>query len=289
MKNYLLISFAFLQYICYGQQKVVPKTDFNTLFICIDSISYNQLYQSKYIKDTLFLCKEAHQETNTDSYTGKYLIGESSTIEFFKPKNSHQTGNHFGDWGIEFKTRKIHTLNEIIQQSKRLGYGIDTSTTNFIEDSLLIHWYQSLVFKNLKSELSVLEYQEEFLLYLGFTKKQIQQSMSFKEYNSFLSGGKKYPRQFARVTYIQLYADKKTVENLKKFAKLNNCSITKNKIANNETTIEYTPVEKLPEFPIQKIEVSLFNEQKFRIEKISENLYLEVNSKKATLLFKNNN
>ena len=63
----------------------------------------------------------------------------------------------------------------------------------------------------------------------------------------------------------------------------------KNKIANNETTIEYTPVEKLPEFPIQKIEVSLFNEQKFRIEKISENLYLEVNSKKATFLFKNNN
>ena len=76
----MFLSLMFLQSICFGQLKSIPKTDFNTIFICIDSISYKQLYQNKYIKDTLFFCREKQQETNTDSYTGKYLIGESSTI-----------------------------------------------------------------------------------------------------------------------------------------------------------------------------------------------------------------
>ena len=130
----------FLQSICFGQLKSIPKTDFNTIFICIDSISYKQLYQSKYIKDTLFFCREMQQETNTDSYTGKYLIGESSTIEFFQPKNTNQIGDHFGDWGIEFKTRKINILDEIIKKSNFLKLPIDTATTKTVLDSLPIPW-----------------------------------------------------------------------------------------------------------------------------------------------------
>jgi hypothetical protein len=92
MKQYVFLSLLFLQSLCFGQNKSLLKTDFNTLFICIDSISYKQLCESKYLKDTLFFCREVKQETNTDSYIGKYLIGESSTLEFFQPKNTNQTG-----------------------------------------------------------------------------------------------------------------------------------------------------------------------------------------------------
>lgn len=279
----------FLQSICFGQLKSIPKTDFNTIFICIDSISYKQLYQSKYIKDTLFFCREMQQETNTDSYTGKYLIGESSTIEFFQPKNTSQIGDHLGDWGIEFKTRKINILDEIIKKSNFLKLPIDTATTKTVLDSLPIPWYKTLSFKNSKNELTILEYQTAYLQNLGFTKNQINQPMSFKAYNSILSNGKKYPRQFAMVTYIKLYADKKLIENLQNFAKLNNCIKVENRFTNGETTIEYTAVENLPEFPIQEIGISLLNDQKFRIEKISENLEIKVNGKKANLIFKNNN
>ena len=289
MKQYVFLSLFFLQSICFGQIKSVPKTDFNTLFICIDSISYTQLYQSKYLKDTLFFCREMQQETNTDSYIGKYLIGESSTLEFFQPKNTNQTGDHFGDWGIEFKTRKINILDEIIEQSKFLKFTIDTSTIKTILDSLPIPWYKTLNFKNSKNELTILEYQAEYLHNLGFTKNQMRQPMTFKEYNSILSNGKKYPRQFSMVTYIKLYADKKLIENLQKFAKLNNCRKIENKFTNGETTIEYKEVYNLPEFPIQEIGISLLNDQKFRIEKISENLYIKINGKKASFIFKNSN
>ena len=289
MKQYLFLSLMFLQSIFFGQKKTIPKTDFNTLFVCIDSISYHNLFQNKYLRDTLFFCREIQQETNTDSYTGKYLIGESSTIEFFQPKNTAQIGDHLGDLGIEFKTRKIKMLDEIIEKSKVLKFSVDTSTTLTILDSLSIPWYKTLSLTNPKNELSILEYQADYLLYLGFTKKQISQSMTFKEYNSILSNGKKYPRQFATVTYIKLYADKNMIKNLQKFATLNNCRKIENKFTNGETTIEYNEVDNLPEFLIQEIGISLLNDQVFREEKISEKLHIKINGKKASLIFENYN
>jgi hypothetical protein len=288
MKQFLILNLFLLQSACFGQKKSIDKTDFNTIFICVDSITYNQLYQNKYIKDTLFFCRESHQETNTDSYTGKYLIGESSTIEFLQPNNATQIGDRFGDCGIEFKTRKINTLNDIVEKSELFKFPIDTSTTTFL-DSLPIPWYKTLSFKSPNIELAILEYQADYLKYLDFSKNQISQSMTFKEFNNILANGKPYPRQFAMVTYIKLYADKKLRDNLQIFAKLNNCVKAKNKLSNDETTIEYIEVDNLPKFPIQEIGISLLKDQKHRIEKISENLHIIINGKRASLIFKYNN
>jgi hypothetical protein len=286
MKNCIILFSLFIHSQCFGQNKSHHKTDLNTIYVCIDSISYKQLWQSKYLKDTLFLCRENKQETNTDSYIGKYLIGESSTLEFFQPKNTNHVGDHLGDWGIEFKTRNINILDELIEKSKFLNFPIDTFTTKTVLDSLQVPWYKSLKFKNSKNELIILEYQREYLEYLGFTKKQISQPMTFKDYNNILSNGNEYPRQFSMVTYIKLLADKKSIENLQNFAKLNNCTTTGNKFTNGTTTIEYIEVDTLPEFTVQEIGISLLKDQNFRIEKISDNLYIKVNGKVASLIFK---
>lgn len=271
-----------------GQNKSLLKTDFNTIYICIDSISYKNLCQNKYLKDTLFLCREKKQETNTDSYTGKYLIGESSTLEVFQPQNTNHIGDHWGDWGIEFKTRNINILDAIITQYKFFDTPIDTFTTKIIVDSLQIPWYKALNLKNLKNELTILEYQRDYLDYLGFTKKQITQPMTFKEYNSILSNGNNYPRQFSMVTRIKMFADNNLIENLQIFANLNDCRIIENKLTNGVTTIEYKEVDTLPEFPIQEIEISLLNDQISRIEEVSENLHIKISGKIATFIFKNN-
>lgn len=285
MKRSLVLSLIFVHACCFGQTKSNTKTDFNTIFICLDSNTYNKLFQSKYVKDTLFFCREQQQNTTTDSYKGKYLIGESATIEFFKPKNGNHVGDHFGDWGIEFKTRKINILNTIIEKSNFLKFPIGTATTKTILDSLPISWYKTLGFKNAKSELSILEYHKDYLVDLGFTKKQINTPMTFKAFNSILSNGKKYPRQFATVTYIKMYADKKVLTDLQKFAILTNCKKNVNTYTNGEIVIEYNEVEKLPQFPIQEIGISLLNDQHVRVEKISENVYIKINGKKASMVF----
>ena len=275
----------FLQFICFGQTKSIPKTDFNTFFVCLDSVTYKQLYQSKYLKDTLFICREQEEETNAGTYTGKYLIGESATLEFFQPKNTHQLGDNFGDWGIEFKTRKINILDQLIKKSNSLKFPIDTFTTTVSQDSIQISWYKSISLKNSNNELSILEYQTDYLKSLGFTDSQINQSMTFKEFNRILSNGKKYPRQFSMVTYIKLYADKNLIDRLQKFAKLNNCQTDKNTFTNGETTIEYIEVQKMPKFPIKEIGFSLINDQIYHYEKISEKLELRIIGKKANFIF----
>lgn len=91
------------------------------------------------------------------------------------------------------------------------------------------------------------------------------------------------------VTYIKLYADKKIIDDLHKFAELNNCRKVKNTFTNGETTIEYVEVEKLPKAPIQEIGISLLNAQNNHIEKISENLEIRITGKKANLIFKYTN
>ena len=137
--------------------------------------------------------------------------------------------------------------------------------------------------------MAILEYQASYLEGLDFTKKQQSQSMTYKEFNTILTVGKKYPRQFAMVTYIKIYADKQLISDLEKFAKLNNCKKINNTITNGETTIEYQEVETLPQFTIQEIGLSLLNYQKLRIIKISENMQLKVEGKKARISFKNYN
>ena len=288
MKQIILILLTLMHLFSFGQIKPYNKTDFNTIFICVDSITYKNLFENKFIKDTLFFCRESHQETNDNSYTGKYFIGESSTIEFLQPKKSDKLGDNFGDWGIEFKTRNIGKLADIIEKSKLLKYPIDTSTTTFLDSLTIIPWYKTLSFKTSKNELSILEYQNEYLKFLGFTEDQINKSMTYKEFNNILSNGKKYPRQFSIVTYIKLYADKKLIGDLQKFGLLNNCKKTRNKIANSETKIEVIEVKKLPKFQIKEITISLLAEQNNRVVKISENLYINIMGKKATLIFKDN-
>jgi len=289
MKRYLLLSLLFLQSLCFGQKKSIPITDFNTFFVCIDSVTYKQLYQSKYLKDTLFICREQQEETNAGTYTGKYLIGESATIEFFQPKNTHQLGDNVGDWGIEFKTRKINILDQLIRKSNLLNFSIDTFTTTSTQDSVQFSWYKSISLKNSSNELSILEYQSDYLKNLGFTKSQINQSMTFKQFNRILSNGRKYPRQFSMVTYIKLYADKELIDRLQKFAKLNNCRKVKNTFTNGEATIEYIEVQNLPKFPIQEIGISLISDQAYHYEKISDSLDIRILGKKASFIFKNSN
>jgi hypothetical protein len=288
MKQYFLLIFLFIPINSFGQRPV-GTTDFNTIYLCIDSVTYKQLYQSKYLKDTLFFCREQQEETNAGTYIGKYLIGESATIEFFQPKNTHQLGDNFGDWGIEFKTRKINMLDQIIKNSNLLKIPVDTFTTTVALDSLPINWYKSLSLKNANNELAILEYQSDYLKNLGFTDSQINQPMTYKQFNGILSNGRKYPRQFSMVTYIKLYADKKLMDRLQNYAKLNNCRKVKNTFTNGETTVEYIEVQNLPQFPIQEIGISLMNDQSYHYEKISENLDIRILGKKANLIFKYTN
>ena len=101
--------------------------DCNTIFVCIDSLSYATLFDNPFIRDTLFICREQQTTTSNDAYTGKYAIGKAATLEFFKPvpaseKNGTLTFQVDRDWGggYEYKGRyKVYANGQLRAASSR--------------------------------------------------------------------------------------------------------------------------------------------------------------------------
>lgn len=286
MKYFILIVLLMPGISGFAQSRSAIATDLNTIYVCIDSISYNELFQDFFIKDSLFICREQSAKTNDDSYQAKYFIGESATIEFFKPNNSGHFGDHFGDCGIEFKTRQLGALDYLKVLAVKNKFAIDTATTNFFTDSInTIPWYKTIQFKSRRNELTLQEYQREYLNYLGFSENEIKTPMAYKDFNSKLANGRKYPRQFSKINYIKLYADEKLLVHLKQFAKLNKLKKNRNKFSNPEITIEYMSIKDLPQFPIQEIRVALLNPIRHKIVNVSKNLLIEIEDNEAKIKF----
>jgi hypothetical protein len=275
----LISNFAFSQ--------VRPTTDCNTIFICIDSSTYESLFKDSYTKDSLFIAKEQSTQTNSDNYNGKYAIGEAATLEFFKPKPTGQFGDHLGDFGIEFKTRKFGELNKIIEDAKTLNFAIDTQITNLSETDTIIPWYKTVQLLHSKSnmELSFLEYQTEYLNYIGFEGDELTKEMTFSEFNSIISNGKKYPRLFKKITSITIKIDKNSFHEVEQFCKLNKMEKQGNSFANSDFKIITEISAGEHKAKIQKISLQLITEQKAKTIIISNNLKYIIDGNHCDLIF----
>lgn len=257
-----------------------PLADLNTIFVTIDSDSYSKLFENSFVKDTLFLCKNNSTSTDKEDYTGKYLIGNAATIEFFSPKNTTATGDTFGDVGIEFKTRKINQLH-LFENGKT-----KTDTTFFTTDSLKIAWYKSLTL-DLPSphlEVSLLEYQKEYLSYLGFSEAEINTEMTYDTYNSILSGGKKYPRKFNSIKAIEVVLNPKELNYLKKSIENLGGTANYSKLQLNGTFIYYHLSNK-EHFRIKKITIDLTEAVPSKTIIISKNIKINTKDKIAEIQF----
>lgn len=73
-----LITFLFTIQFALAQ----TKTDCNTIYICIDSISYEQLFSNAYVRDTLFFCQESTTKTLEEEYTENTRLVKLPTLSF---------------------------------------------------------------------------------------------------------------------------------------------------------------------------------------------------------------
>src|SRR6185295_9545869 len=86
------------------------------IFFCIDSVTYQNLFNHDFIAKTFAYSRESSSQTLTDSWTGKYLLGRKSYIEVFavNDKKAHpELGDKFGDASIVFRTRKPGDIQKI--------------------------------------------------------------------------------------------------------------------------------------------------------------------------------
>lgn len=266
----------------YGQTRNEKlPLDLNTVFVTIDTDSYSKLFENTFVKDTLFICRNNTTSTNKEEYSGKYLIGKSATIEFFTPMNATATGDTFGDAGIEFKTRTINQL-QFFENTKT-----KTDTTFFRTDSLKIPWYKNLSI-SLPSphlQVSLLEYQKEYLNYLGFPEEEIITEMTYDRYNSILSGGKKYPRKFNSIKAIELEIDTHEKEYLVESIKNLGGTAKNGKLLLNGMVITYH-VSETEGFRVKKISIDLTESVPKKTIVISNNIIIKTIAKTAEIQFK---
>lgn len=278
-KNSILLLLVPILFFGQKHNEKLPL-DLNTVFLTIDTDSYSKLFENTFIKDTLFICRNNSTTTTEEDYSGKYLIGKSATLEFFTPKNTTLTGDTFGDVGIEFKTRKINQLH-LFENGKT-----KTDTTFFRTDSLKIPWYKDLSL-NLPSphlQVSLLEYQKEYLNYLGFPEKEINTEMTYDHYNSILSGGRKYPRKFDSIKAIELEINAHEKDYLIQSIKNLGGTVGNKNLLLNGIVISYR-VSKAAVFRVKKISIGLTETAPTKTIVISNNIKIKTIAKTAEILF----
>jgi Family of unknown function (DUF5829) len=269
----------------FGQKKI--QTDCNTVFVCIDAVTYQKIFTNTFLRDTIFICKEATTTTADDTYTGKYAIGKMGTIEFLKPASLDKLGNHLYDWGIEFKTRETDDVKFIYKNAQKLHIKVDTTTTILHDADTALPWYQSVILSQKKSnyELSILAYQKSYLNYLGFTKEEINTPMTFDYFNTTISNGRKYPRQFNNISSVTVQVDSAAWRQLKQYCLLNNMKQIGNAFYNKDFVLKYQLVHHAKKMYLKKIEVNLLTKQPTRTISIDNKVVFTIKNTICSIVF----
>lgn len=253
----------------------------------MDSISRNAIFSNSYLKETLFFCKVETTTTNVQTYSGLYLIGKSATLEFVQPQKGDKIGDKLGDFGIEFKTRKLGQLDVVFENCKKNHFKVDTLMIKFNQSDTLLPWYKELSFKKRNFELSVLEYQKEFLKYLDFNDNEISNEMTYEQFNNHLSGGRKYPRQFNKMKSVTVLINKNELQAFQQFCTINQMKKSKNSFYNDDFTINYIVSKTTIKTAIKKIEVEFINPQPQQKIQLTKQLQFEVNGSSGQFIFNN--
>jgi hypothetical protein len=278
-----LLKIIFIVFLCpVFTKSQTPAIELHTIFTCIDSITYAKLFENKFIKDTLFLCRELSTATTAETYTGKYFIGQSAALEFFAPKPTMLTGDKFADLGIEIKTGKINDQQYFLHQAKqkRLQCVIDTSK---LEDSVKpLLFYTDLKIKDSevtnRFAISLIEYHKEYLASYGFSNADMNRFMNNKELNEKLHGGKEYPRLFSSVNKITVQLSNAEYQYMQKTLLLLGFIKRGSVFTGKGLAIEYSINENAP-FRLTSLSISLLRSMPYRNIIISDKLRFEISGK----------
>lgn len=266
-------------------QQLLP-VDCNTLFICVDSGTYNSLFSNKYIKDTLCICRESATTTNEEGYTGKYMIGKAATLEWFAPNKNGKFGDHYGDIGIELKTRQIGQLAALHRKARTTHTAVDTTTTFIADSAGNIPWYSTLTTYGQPTNLQLtnIEYVKEYLEYLGFSQAEISSPMDYATFNNHLSQGKPYPRQFSHIASVTISITSKHLDQIRPFFALNNFKENDHFFSNAQFAVKYLIDEHVDKVEVQQIDLILLSDQGRRIISLPH-IKVSINGKQATFKF----
>lgn len=295
MKKLPVLLF-FLFPLCAQAQKTTP-VDLNTVYAFIDSTTYLKLFENPFVRDTLFECVSKSSKTNTDTYGGKYMFGQSSLLEFMRPGGAQSFGpDGFGSVGIEFTTRALHDLTTYVKiaDQHKIATQVDSIVLNK-PDGTKVKWHVDFGMKDDKNysashffNIAIIEYEKDYLSSVGLTASELARPLELKKIRNSRSGHEEnYTKQFSTISRVDVTVDSVELKKLEDMMKIMGFAKKGSQYRKDGITIAYQ-LNTNNSYRLNRVEVNLLNKMPERDIVVSDHLRIQTKGNKADLIFKYN-
>lgn len=288
MLRNIIFALLFFTLICnYARsQSRTPEIYLNHLYIVLDSVSYAKLSDSNFITGKLGNLRTTSTSTTEDSWSGKYLHGKNGYFEFFSTKS--YKGALLGDCGLGFMTQKANDILAIEANWKTKAHDsiIKDTSMRKLKD-VKNPWFYSISLYTTDSLQTlytwVMENTPEELKSVGFSTKETKKEIRWEDY-MVKKIKKEFGKSFNRIKRVHLLLNHKNYEYLKTSLLGFGLQEKENMFFNNQVAVSYTLTESFP-IRLQTVETELTEAFAENYVKISDNLKVHINGKKATWIF----
>ncbi len=294
MKKHLLVSVIFLglvlSCISLSAQKIdsIPSVCLNHVLIYIDSATYQNLFNSSFLSDTIGDC-EAHTVTTVkQKYSGKYLNGEEGYLEFFSTKevNTIPSGT-FGFGFITFRTGDIWKIRN--EWQKHATETIWTDTTFKYDKGLRESWYYAIGIDpkdtSKFSPVWLMENTPEHMNKAGYTDSDLKEEITWGTYHRKLWKREPFSKLLKSITSVNISVGNDELDFLKKNLQGFGLRLMGTTFLNQYVNIS-CDIKPYSIWRIQTITFELKQDVAYRKLIISDNLILELEGKSAVMTFK---
>lgn len=293
-KSFLSTIFICLVLSCISlnAQKIdnIPSVCLNHVYIYLDTVTYNNLFNSSFLCDTVGNYGTHAVKTTDQEYSGKYLLGDEGYLEFFlTDENDSIPSGAVGLGFITFRSGDIWKILNEWQKHTTQTIWIDTTfvDSNGIKES--IYYSIGIIPKDTTEDMPVwvwlMEYTPEHMKKAGFSDSDLKEEITWGTYYRQLHKSNPFMKLLKGITSVKISVSSDRIDFLQEiiegFGLKKTGSIYSNKHVNITCDIKPDPVWK-----IQKVTFELKQYIPYRKLIISDNLLLELEGKYAVFTFK---
>lgn len=285
-----IIFSVVLNWASLNAQKIdsMPSVCLNHVLIYLDSATYQNLFNSSFLSDTVGNCEAHTVKTVDDEWSGKYLFGEEGYLELFSTKGGNDTPlGSFGFGFFTFRTGDIWTIRD--EWQKQTTNIIWTDTTIYEDKGIKKSWFYSIGLAPEDSSkflpVWLMENTPEHMKDAGFNDSELKEEISWGTYSRKRREIESFPKLLKGITSVNITVGSDEFDFLKK-------TITGfglhqiNKAFSNPYVCITCDVSPEPIWRINTVTFELKEDVPYRKLGISDNLVLEFEGKSAVFTFK---
>ena len=267
----------------------IPPVCLNHVYVYLDTVTYNNLFNSSFLSDTVGNCEAYTEKINDEEYPGKYLYGEEGYLEFFPMEETDTIPS--GAVGLGFITFRTGDIWKIRNEwKKHATQTIWTDTTFDDNKGVKQSEYYSIgiVPKDTTEDMPVwvwlMEYTPERMRSAGFSNSELKEEISWGNYWK-MRKGEVYTKLLNGITSVKISVGSDRIDFLQELMEGFGLKKTGSGFSNKHVNID-CDIKPDPVWRIQTVTFELTQEVPYRKFIISANLILELEGKSAVFTFK---